>query len=89
MTATHSAHLLAYSAAARACKPRQPITVSEWADAHRVLSEVGSPEPGRWKTSRTPYLREIMDALSEDSPHRIVPFMKCSQSGGTEIDIVS
>jgi len=85
VTATHSAHLLAYSAAARACKPRQPITVSEWADAHRVLSEVGSPEPGRWKTSRTPYLREIMDALSEDSPHRIVPFMKCSQSGGTEI----
>jgi phage terminase large subunit GpA-like protein len=75
---------LTLRAAARACHPKQAMTVSEWADACRFLSETSSAEPGRWKTSRTPYLRQIMDHLSEDSPTRIVPFMKSSQSGGTE-----
>lgn len=76
---------IALRAAARAFRPKEALTVSEWADAHRILAEEGSAEPGRWHTSRTPYLREIMDHLSEDSPTTIVPFMKCSQSGGTEV----
>jgi phage terminase large subunit GpA-like protein len=78
------AHLLAYRAARRAVRPKAPLTVSEWADANRVLSGEGSAEAGAWKTSRTPYLREIMDALSEDSPCRKVVFQKSSQVGGTE-----
>lgn len=64
-------------------KPR--LSVAEWADTHRVLSSLGSAEPGRWKTARTPYLREIMDQLSETSPARLVVFMKPSQIGGTEV----
>ena len=79
-----TAHTLAYRAARRAVRPKAPLTVSEWADANRVLSGEGSAEAGAWKTSRTPYLREIMDALSEDSPARKVVFMKSSQVGGTE-----
>jgi phage terminase large subunit GpA-like protein len=78
------AHLLAYRAARRAVRPKAPLTVSEWADANRVLSGEGSAEAGAWKTSRTPYLREIMDALSEESTERKVVFMKSSQVGGTE-----
>jgi len=78
------AHALAYRAARRAVRPKAPLTVSEWADANRVLSGEGSAEAGAWKTSRTPYLREIMDALSEDSTARKVVFMKSSQVGGTE-----
>lgn len=70
---------------ARALRPRHALTVSEWADANRMLSEVGSAEPGRWKTSRTPYLREIMDCLSEHHPARKVVFRKSSQVGGTEV----
>lgn len=70
---------------ARTLRPRHPLTVSEWADANRMLSEVGSAEPGRWKTSRTPYLREIMDCLSEHHPARKVVFRKSSQVGGTEV----
>lgn len=81
---TRAARTLAFAAAARACRQKLPLSVSEWADANRILSETGSAEPGRWKTSRTPYLREIMDHLSEDSPTHVVPFMKCSQFGGTE-----
>ncbi|NBW63965.1 MAG: hypothetical protein EBR33_12820, partial [Synechococcaceae bacterium WB4_1_0192] len=40
------------------------MTVSQWADAHRMLSRKGSSEPGPWRTDRTPYLREPMDCLS-------------------------
>ncbi len=76
---------LALRAFERGWKPKHRLTVSEWADANRVLSTVGSSEPGNWKTSRTPYLREIMDQLSEHSPAKIIGFMKSSQVGGTEV----
>ena len=44
--------------------PPPPMTVSEWSDKHRRLSSKGSSEPGPWRTSRTPYLKEPMDCLS-------------------------
>ena len=84
MSLPADAFLLTYKVAAHAVRPKQKLTVSEWADTHRVLSGEGSAEKGQWKTSRTPYLREIMDCLSEDSSDRIVAFMKPSQVGGTE-----
>ena len=65
-------------------KPDPLLTVSEWADRYRVLSQRASSEPGRWRTERTPYLREIMDCLSPSSPVQRVVFMKGSQTGGTE-----
>ncbi len=58
-------------------------TVSEWADRHMVLSSSYCSEPGPWRTSRVPYLREIMDALSPNSPVREIAFMKPAQVGGT------
>jgi phage terminase large subunit GpA-like protein len=84
MSLPADAFLLTYSAARRAIKPKAVLTVSEWSDQNRILSEEGSSEPGPWKTSRTPFLREIMDSLSEDSPDEKVVFMKSSQVGGTE-----
>lgn len=50
--------------------PRPRQTVSEWADAHRVV--VGGPEPGRWRTTRTPYLRQVLDAISDPDVERVV-----------------
>ena len=64
--------------------PDPLLSVSEWADRHRVLSSKASSEPGRWRTSRTPYLREIMDCLSPTSPVERVVFMKGAQVGATE-----
>ena len=64
--------------------PEPALLVSEWADRHRVLGSRGSAEPGPWRTSRTPYLREVMDALSPAHPARRVVFMKGAQVGGTE-----
>jgi phage terminase large subunit GpA-like protein len=65
-------------------RPDPLLTVSEWADQHRVLSSRASAEPGRYRTSRTPYLREIMDCLSPSHPCRRVVFMKGAQVGATE-----
>lgn len=71
----------AYTAGIR---PDTQLRVSEWADEHRVLPKKSSAEPGRWRTERTPYLREIMDCFSTTSDVEEVVFMKCSQVGGTE-----
>jgi phage terminase large subunit GpA-like protein len=65
-------------------KPDPLLTVSEWADQYRVLSQRASSEPRRWRTERTPYLKEIMDCLSPGSPVQRVALMKGAQIGGTE-----
>ncbi len=65
-------------------RPDPQITVSEWADRYRRLPQKSSAEPGPWRTSRTPYLREIMDSLSATSTVEEVVFMKGAQIGGSE-----
>lgn len=65
-------------------RPDPLLTVSQWADRYRILSQKASAEPGRWDTERTPYLREIMDVLSPMSTVEEVHFMKGAQVGGTE-----
>lgn len=65
-------------------KPDPELTVWEWADAYRVLSSKSASEPGRWRTSRTPYLREIMECLSPFSDVEEIVFIKGAQVGGTE-----
>jgi phage terminase large subunit GpA-like protein len=64
--------------------PDPDYTVSEWADAHRMLSQKASAEPGRWRTDRTPYLRDILDCLSPSSPVQRVVFMAGAQVGKSE-----
>lgn len=66
-------------------RPPAAMTVSEWADAHRILSGKGSAEKGQWRTVRTPYLKEPMDCLSPSSPVRRVVLMFASQMGKTEV----
>ena len=64
--------------------PPPDLTVSEWADLERRLSSEASAEPGRWRTDRTPYMREIMDALTDPGVERIV-IMSSAQVGKTEL----
>lgn len=64
--------------------PIERITVSQWADKYRYLSPTASAEPGLWRTSRTPYLKEILDKLSAHDPTQEVVFMKGAQIGATE-----
>ena len=66
-------------------RPPPEMTLSQWAEENRILSGSASSEPGRWRNERTPYLVEIMDELSPQSPAEDVVFMKGSQVGGTEV----
>jgi phage terminase large subunit GpA-like protein len=65
-------------------RPPPQLTVSEWAERHRMLGSRASAEPGPWRTNRTPYLKDVMDALSAVHPARRVVFMKGAQVGATE-----
>src|SRR5262245_26530517 len=65
-------------------KPDEVMSVSDWSDKFRILSVVASAEPGRWRTERTPYMKEIMNALSAESQYSEVVFLKGSQLGASE-----
>lgn len=68
-----------------AIAPPERKTVSEWADAYRELTTKSSSEPGKWRTDRVPYVREIMDLLSwhHDEVEQVI-WVKGSQVAGTE-----
>lgn len=65
-------------------RPKKNLRVWEWADNHRVLPDA-SAEPGPYRTSRTPYAKEIMDELSEQSDAQKVVWKAGSQVGKTEV----
>lgn len=67
-------------------KPPEDLTVSEWADRHRRLSREASAEAGPWRTSRTPYLKEPMDAVTDPNVERIT-VMSSAQIGKTEFEL--
>ena len=66
-------------------KPPEDLTVTEWANKYRVLSS-DSAEPGLWRTSRTPYLAEPMNAYTDVMVRRIT-VVASSQVGKTEIQL--
>jgi phage terminase large subunit GpA-like protein len=67
--------------------PDPLLTVSEWADLHRMLPQKAASEPGPWRTKRTPYLREIMDCCSDHHPAQQIVFMASIQVGKTEVGL--
>ena len=64
-------------------QPPANLTVSQWAEKRRRLSTESSAEPGPWRTSRTPYLREPMDAFTDAKVRHIV-MVAASQVGKSE-----
>ena len=64
--------------------PPPDLRISEWADEYRELPAEASSEPGHWSTSRAPYQREMMDAISDMRTERVV-IMTAAQVGKTEI----
>lgn len=63
---------------------RRPVPLSAWADVHRIIGDGAGPEPGRWRTERTPYMRAIMDAVTNPDVREVV---MCTgiQLGKTEL----
>lgn len=66
-------------------RPDPDLTVTQWADEYRMLPRKSSSEPGKYRSSRTPYVREIMDALSPSSRVQDIVVMKGTQLGFTEL----
>lgn len=66
-----------------AAEPPPALTVSEWADATRLLPETSGARGAKWRTSTVPYLRGIMNAVHEPGVTKIA-VMKCHQVGGSE-----
>lgn len=69
--------------ALQSLRPPEDISVSEWAERHRVLTMESSAMPGPWRNSKTPYLVGIMDEFRNYDTEEIV-FVKSTQIGGTE-----
>ena len=70
-------------------RPDPDLTVSQWADRHRMLSGRATAEPGRYRTVRTPYMGEIMDRLSPGDPTQRIVFMKAAQVGTPRLAAIS
>lgn len=79
------AELICREGAEAGLKLDPDLTIDLWADRYRVLTSKAGAEPGLWRTSRAPYLREIMVCLSPSHPCERVIFMKAAQVGGTEV----
>ena len=67
-------------------RPPKLQSVSEWADDNRILVSESSSEPGKWRTDRAPYQREIMDAFTQPGIWQIV-IMASAQVGKTELEL--
>ena len=66
-------------------RPPENLTVSEWAEKKRRLSPESSAEVGPYRVSRTPYLREIMDAFTDPKVRRLI-LVSSSQVGKSELE---
>lgn len=66
-------------------RPDPVMSVSQWADAYRVLPSNTTNEHGLYSTARTPYWREPMDSLSVTSPVERVVICAASQTGKTDL----
>lgn len=69
--------------------PVERVTVDVWADRYVELSTESSKEAGRWRTDRTPYLREILQKLSPTDPAQRIVFAKGVQIGATASGIIA
>lgn len=68
---------------AQAAAPPPELTVSQWAEAHRILPETSAARGSRWRNATAPYLSGVMDAMHEPGA-KLVALMKCNQVGGSE-----
>ncbi|AUR86515.1 terminase large subunit [Vibrio phage 1.086.O._10N.222.51.F8] len=59
------------------------VTVSEWAEKNRYLPKSVAKVSGFYSFTVTPYLREIADCMSLNSPVQIMAFMKGVQIGAS------
>lgn len=69
-------------------QPPKEMSLSEWADKYRYLSSNSAAEPGRWRTDRAPYQREVMNAISDRHTKKVI-LMWAAQTGKTDCAILN
>ena len=75
---------LFFTALNKTLKPRPRLTGSEWSDQYRFVAPGTSPEPGKWRTSRVPYMKEPLDMATSHSVEKVV-IMAASQVAKSEL----
>lgn len=68
-------------------EPDPDLWIDEWADEYQRIPSGNGPEPGKYKTARTPYAREVMRCLSPAHPAKRVVAMAASQLLKTQVAI--
>lgn len=60
--------------------PDPDLPVDQWADTYQIIpKDTGANEYGKFRTSRTPHARAVMQALSDHHPAKRVVLMGASQ----------
>lgn len=73
---------------ARGLEPDPNMTVDEWADKYMFIpKDSGANEYGKYRTSRTPHARRVMQALSDNHPCKRVVVMGASQMLKTQVGL--
>lgn len=73
---------------ANGIRPDPQIDYVEWADSYFYLPRQAASEYGRYRTSRTPFVREVLLELSPQSNTQVVIVKKPTQCAGTTIGLV-
>jgi phage terminase large subunit GpA-like protein len=73
-----------YREARRYYAPKAAKGVTAWAESERVLSVEGSAEPGRYSLARTPWWRDVLAQMADETTEELV-VAKSSQVGYTEL----
>ncbi|MBR7792317.1 phage terminase large subunit family protein [Undibacterium sp. FT147W] len=73
---------------ARGLQPDPNMTVDEWSDRYMIIpKDSGANEYGKYRTSKTPHARRIMQALSDSHPCKRVVLMGASQMMKTQVGL--
>lgn len=76
------------AAFARGLQPDPDMPVDEWADEFMIIpKDSGANEYGKYRTSRTPHARMVMQALSDHHPCKRVALMGASQMLKTQVGL--
>ena len=67
-----------------AVRPRPNLDVCQWADCYRHLAGNAASEPGKYYSSRTPLVIEVMRSISPQSDAEIIIYQGPTQEAKTE-----
>ena len=76
------------TAFARGLQPDPNMTVDQWSDEFMIIpKDSGANEYGKYRTSRTPHARMVMQSLSDNHPCKRVALMGASQMLKTQVGL--